>query len=89
MNEQDKELDDILAEIDRILPNFLALRGIMWFKDHWEMDCRPVTREYVCKNVPLVIQGIANVESVDWAEAVRGGILELMFALGVIGRAKY
>lgn len=31
MNAQDKKLDGLLGELDQILPNFLALRGIVYF----------------------------------------------------------
>ena len=48
------------------------------------MDCRPVSREYVCRNIPLMIQGLAAVEAIDWGEAVRGGLLEIMLEIGVI-----
>lgn len=82
MSEQDKKLDDLLGELEQILPNCLTLRGIVYFGGHWEMDCRPVSREYVCQNVPLMIQGLASVETIDWGEAVRGGLLEIMVEIG-------
>ena len=86
MNERDKKLDDLLGELDQILPNCLALRGIVYFGGHWEMDCRPVSRQYVCQNIPLMIQGLAVVEAIDWSEAMRGGLLEIMVEIGVIAR---
>lgn len=86
MNAQDKKLDDLLGELDQILPDFLTLRGIVYFGDHWEMDCRPVSRKYVCINIPLMIQGLALTEAIDWGEAVRGGLLEIMLEIGVIAR---
>ena len=48
------------------------------------MDCRPVSRKYVCQNVPLMIQGLVGVEVIDWGEAMRGGLLEIMFEIGVL-----
>lgn len=86
MNAQDKKLDGLLGELDQILPNFLALRGIVYFGGHWEMDCRPVSRKYVCINIPLMIQGLALTEVIDWGEVVRGGLLEIMLEIGVIAR---
>lgn len=84
MQEQDRKLDELLSELDQILPNFLTLRGIAYFGGHWEMDCRPVSREYVGKNIALMIQGLADVEAIDWGEAVRGGLLEIMYEIGVV-----
>lgn len=84
MNAQDKKLDDLLGELDQILPNFLTLRGIVYFGGHWEMDCCPVSRRYVCINIPLMIQGLALTEAIDWGEAVRGGLLEIMLEIGGI-----
>lgn len=86
MNAQDKKLDGLLGELDQILPNFLTLRGIAYFGGHWEVDCRPVSRKYVCINIPLMIQGLALTEVIDWGEAVRGGLLEIMLEIGVIAR---
>lgn len=84
MSEQDKKLDDLLGKLERILPNCLTLRGIAYFDGHWEMDCRPVSRSYVCQNVPLMIQGLVGVETIDWGEAMRGGLLEIMFEIGAL-----
>ena len=84
MNAQDKRLDDLLGELEQILPNCLTLRGIAYFGGHWEMGCRPVSRRYVCRNVPLMIQGLALTEAIDWGEAMRGGLLEIMFEIGVL-----
>ena len=48
------------------------------------MDCRPVSRKYVCKNVPLMIQGLALTEAIDWGEAMQGGLLEIMLEIGAL-----
>ena len=80
MNAQDKKLYDLLGELDQILP----LRGVAYFGDHWEMGCRPVSRRYVCINIPLMIQELALTEAIDWGEAVRGGLLEIMLEIGGI-----